>query len=63
MVGGWVGGRLIPSGNITTSWLHLASWKLPDFQLSGKSKMEPSVTIKKGLSAKKIMVGGHTNTK
>ena len=28
-----------------TSWLHLASWNLPDSQLSLESKMEPSVTI------------------
>ena len=42
---GWVGGWPIPSGNITTSWLHLASWNLLDFQLSWKSKMEPSVAI------------------
>ena len=31
-----------------TSWLHLASWNLPDSQLSWESKMEPSVAkIKK----------------
>ena len=29
-VGGWV----VLSGNITTSWLHLASWNLPDSQFS-----------------------------
>ena len=29
---GWV----IPSGNNTISWLHLASWNLQDFQLSWK---------------------------
>ena len=33
------------SGYITTSWLHLASWNLPDSQLSWESKMEPSVAI------------------
>ena len=44
---GWVGGGwvVIPSGNNTTSWLHLASWNLPDSQLSWESKMEPSVAI------------------
>ena len=35
--GWWVGGLVVLSGNITTSWLQLASWNLPD------SKMEPSV--------------------
>ena len=30
LYGGWVG----PSGNDTTLWLHLASWNLPDSQLS-----------------------------
>ena len=29
--------------NHATLWLHLASWNLLDFQLSWKSKMEPSV--------------------
>ena len=38
---GWVGGFMIE--NNATLWLHLASWNLPDFQLSWKSKMEPSV--------------------
>ena len=33
----------ILTGNNTTLWLHLASWNLPDFQPSWKSKMEPSV--------------------
>ena len=34
--GGWVGGwgDGYSAGNNTTSWLHLASWNLPDFQLS-----------------------------
>ena len=41
MVGGWV----VLSGNITTSWLHIASWNLPDSQLCWESKMEPSVAI------------------
>ena len=41
----WVGGWMIPSGNITTSWLHLASWNLPDSQLSYEPKMKPSVAI------------------
>ena len=45
LYGGWVGWWMIPSGNITTSWLHLASWNLPDSQLSWESKMEPSVAI------------------
>ena len=36
---GWV----IPSGNDATSWLHLASWKMLDSQLSLESKMESSV--------------------
>ena len=31
--------------NNTTSWLHLASWDLPDSQFSWESKMEPSVAI------------------
>ena len=42
---GWVGGWVVLSGNNTTSWLHLASWNLPDSQLSWESKMEPSVAI------------------
>ena len=33
------------SDNNATSWLHLASWNLPDSQLSWESKMEPSVAI------------------
>ena len=40
-LGGGVGGCL--TGNIATPWLHLASWSLPDSQLSWESKMEPSV--------------------
>ena len=48
--GGWGGGWwwvgwVVLSGNITTSWLHLSSWKLPDSQLSWESRMEPSVAI------------------
>ena len=39
VVGGWV----YYSDNNATSWLHLASWNLPDSQLSWESKMEPSV--------------------
>ena len=31
---GRMGGWMILSGNIATSWLHLASWNLPDSQLS-----------------------------
>ena len=34
--GGWVavgGAWVVLSGNITTLWLHLASWNLPDSQL------------------------------
>ena len=38
-----MGGWMILSGNIATSWLHLASWNLPDSQLSWESKMESSV--------------------
>ena len=38
-VGGWV----VPLENQSTSQLHLASWNLPDSQLSWESKMEPSV--------------------
>ena len=33
------------SGNKATPSLHLANWNLQDFQLSFKSKMEPSVAI------------------
>ena len=40
-----MGGWGIPSGNIATSWLHLASWNLLDSQLCLESKMEPSVAI------------------
>ena len=36
---------MIPLGNNTTLWLHLAGWNLTDFQLSCKSKMELSVAI------------------
>ena len=32
--GRWVAGWPVLSGYNTTSWLHLASWNLPDFQLS-----------------------------
>ena len=39
---GWV---VVLSGNITTLWLHLASWNLQDSQLGCESKMEPSVAI------------------
>ena len=42
---GRVVGRPVPDNNITTLWLHLASWNLLDFQLNWKSKMEPSVAI------------------
>ena len=38
-LGGQFGSAL--SGKNTTSWLHLASWNLPDSQLSSESKMEP----------------------
>ena len=51
-VGGWVGGWMdgwmdgwVFTGNNATSWLHLASWNLPDSQLNWESKMEPSVAI------------------
>ena len=43
-VDGWMGGWFL-TGNNTTSWLHLASWNLQDFQLSWKSNMKPSVAI------------------
>ena len=36
-------GRSLLVHNKATSWLHLASWNLPDSQLSWESKMEPSV--------------------
>ena len=39
-MGGWVGGF---HENNATLWLHLASWNLPDSQISWESKMEPSV--------------------
>ena len=39
--GGWV----VPSENQATLWLHLASWNLPNSQLSWESKMELSVAI------------------
>ena len=41
---GWVAGGSHVH-NHATSWLHLASWNLPDSQLSWESKMEPSVAI------------------
>ena len=37
----WLAGSV--SDYNTTSWLHLASWNLPDPQLSRESKMEMSV--------------------
>ena len=40
---GWLAGSV--SDYSTTSWLHLASWNLPDPQLSWESKMEPRVAI------------------
>ena len=46
---GQVGGWVVLSGKNTTSWLHLASWNLPDSQLSWESKMEPSVAIREGV--------------
>ena len=39
LTAGWVGGW--SSDYSTTSWLHLASWNLPDSQPSWESKMEP----------------------
>ena len=33
-VGGWPGGRVVYQSNNATLWLHLASWNLPDSQLS-----------------------------
>ena len=42
LAGGWVGGWF--HQNNATSWLHLASWYLLDFQLCWESKIEPSVT-------------------
>ena len=30
----WSGGRLVPDNNITTLWLHLASWNLLDFSIA-----------------------------
>ena len=41
MGGGWLVGNY--SENNATSWIHLASWNLPDFELSWESKMESSV--------------------
>ena len=38
---GWARAYSIGGKNNTTSWLHLASWNLPDSQLSWESKMEP----------------------
>ena len=32
--GGWVGGWVVYQSNNATLWLHLASWNLPDSQLS-----------------------------
>ena len=43
VAGGRVGGWF--HQNNATLWLHLASWNLPDFQLSWKSNTEPSVTL------------------
>ena len=39
---GWV---VVLIGNITTPWVHLASWNLPDSQLSSVSKIELSVAV------------------
>ena len=39
MAGGWF------HDNNDTLWPHLASWNLPDSQLSRESKMKPSVAI------------------
>ena len=47
----WVGGGWFLSENITTSLLHLASWDLPDFQISWESKMEPSVATSQNRSS------------
>ena len=33
-VAGWVGGWVVYQSNNATLWLHLASWNLPDSQLS-----------------------------
>ena len=33
-VGGWVAGWVVYQSNNATLWLHLASWNLPDSQLS-----------------------------
>ena len=46
--------RAVPDNNITTLWLHLASWNLLDFQLSWESKMEPSVAKKEDCNPKII---------
>ena len=40
-----VGGWTVIAGNTTTPWFYLASGYLLDFQLSWKSKIEPSVAI------------------
>ena len=39
LTAGWLAGPV--SDYSTTLWLHLASWNLPDSQLSWESKMEP----------------------
>ena len=39
----YISSRVTPCNTIL--WLHLASWNLPDSQLSWESKMEPSVAI------------------
>ena len=49
-MGGRVGGWLLVY-NKATSWLHLASWNLPDSQLRCESKMDPSVAKVKHISA------------
>ena len=40
-VAGLVVGRVVLSENITTLWLHLTSWNLPDSQLNWEFKMGP----------------------
>ena len=50
---GWLAGWL-KSDYSTNLWLHLASWNLPDSQLSWVSKMEPSVAISKELRISQI---------
>ena len=42
---GWARAYSIGVENNAILWLHLASWNLPDSQLSWASKMEPSVAI------------------